>query len=214
MSSELEGQSSDLSLTVEASGTAGIDGRVIARLDVLDFLNEIVDLPFELWAGLVIYPKPAVGRLPHAFSERQRQDDLLAALDQSGAADILYVESTMSPPKSGKEGKKWPSIVVFAFFDANKFARIHETFKTAFLSPGSTYALEIENIQLKAIAGASARIPFRDWRMAGRPIIAAGRVEISIKNANGGLARLITLVRVLVILVTVELMAILLHWMR
>jgi hypothetical protein len=36
-------------------------------LDSLDFMNEVVDFPSELWAGLVIYPKPPVGMLPGTF---------------------------------------------------------------------------------------------------------------------------------------------------
>jgi hypothetical protein len=214
MSSEIEGQSADLSLRVESTGTATIDARAVARLDALDFVNEVVDFPSELWAGLVIYPKPAVGMLPGAFSGRERQDELLAALDHSGGGDILYVESTLSPPKAGKKGKKWPSIVVFVFLDADKFARVYEMFRTAFLAPGSTYALEIENVQLKGTADEPLHRHFREWGKAHRPFIAAGDVEVAIRNVDGNYAHLITLVRILVFLAAVGSLSLLLQCIR
>lgn len=214
MSSEIEGRSADLSLRVEASGITTIDARVLARLDVLDFINEVIDFPSELWAGLVVYPKPPAGRLPGTFFGRERQEELSAALNHSDGDDVLYVESTLSPPKTGKDGKKWPSIVVFAFLDADKFTRVYETLKIAFVAPGSTYSLEIENIQLKGTAVEPVRRSFRDWRKADRPIIAAGDLEVAIKNVDGIYTQLVTLSRVLVFAAAVVSLSLLLQCLR
>ena len=211
---DIKGRSSDLSLRVESPGTATIDARALARLDPFVFTYGVVGLPHELWAGLVILPKPPAGKLPDTFSERARRDDLLAAIDQSGRADVLFIESTMSPPKSGEQGKAWPAIAVFIFLNADKFARVHETLKTAFLAPGSTYGFEIEHIQLTATADAPASMPFRDWRTARQPLIALGQVELAVRNMDGVLAPLVTLARVLVLLATVGVVSLLLQCMR
>ena len=68
MSTEIEGRSCDLRLSIEPAGTLAIGCRAIARLETLDFVREVVGFPFELWAG-VVSPSPNLlpGFYPTSF---------------------------------------------------------------------------------------------------------------------------------------------------
>jgi hypothetical protein len=207
MSSEITGQSRHLNLRVEPSGIVTIDARVIARLDVLDFMSQVTNLPFQMWAALIIRPKPESGVMPAGFFNRARREALFDTLEKSGASDDFLVESTMSPPKSGTEGRKWPAIVVWAFLEPSKFAQVYETLKTAFLAPDSTYDIALEHFNFNDSDNAPARATFDAWRTAKQPIIAIAQISLTASNEKDGGLSVVRLLRTLVALAAIGALA-------
>ena len=115
----------------------------------------------------------------------------------------------MSPPKAGREGKKWPAVVVFVFLGTEKFARVRDMLNVAFLAPRSTVHLELDVMRVSGAGDGPPRMQFQDWRTAKRPIVGSGAIEIAVNNAEATERR--SLFGVLVVLAILQGLSLLLR---